>query len=36
MNSGDTAFMLIAMAMVMIMTPAIALFYGGMYVLRMC
>lgn len=30
MNSGDTAFMLIAMAMVMLMTPAIALFYGGM------
>ncbi len=30
MNSGDTAFMLIATAMVMIMTPGLALFYGGM------
>ena len=30
MNSGDTAFMLIATAMVMLMTPGLALFYGGM------
>ena len=30
MNSGDTAFMLIATAMVMVMTPALALFYGGL------
>lgn len=30
MNSGDTAFMIVATAMVMLMTPALALFYGGM------
>ena len=30
MNTGDTAFMLIATAMVMLMTPGLALFYGGM------
>ncbi len=30
MDTGDTAFMLIATAMVMLMTPALALFYGGM------
>lgn len=30
MNTGDTAFMLIATAMVMVMTPALALFYGGL------
>lgn len=30
MNSGDTAFMLVATAMVMFMTPGLALFYGGM------
>jgi len=29
-NTGDTAFMLIAAAMVMFMTPGLALFYGGM------
>ncbi|MFZ5626640.1 MAG: ammonium transporter [Bacillota bacterium] len=29
-NSGDTAFMLVATAMVMLMTPGLALFYGGM------
>ena len=29
-NSGDTAWMLIATAMVMVMTPGLALFYGGM------
>ncbi|MBU4237344.1 MAG: ammonium transporter, partial [Proteobacteria bacterium] len=29
MNTGDTAFMLIATAMVMLMTPGLALFYGG-------
>lgn len=28
-DTGDTAFMLIAMVFVMIMTPAISLFYGG-------
>ncbi len=30
MNTGDTAFMLIATALVMLMTPGLALFYGGM------
>ncbi len=30
MNSGDTGFMLVATAMVMLMTPGLALFYGGM------
>ncbi len=30
MDTGDTAFMLIATAMVMVMTPALALFYGGL------
>ena len=29
-NSGDTAFVLICAALVMIMTPGLALFYGGM------
>lgn len=29
-NAGDTAFVLIATALVMIMTPGLALFYGGM------
>ncbi len=30
MDTGDTAFMLMATAMVMLMTPGLALFYGGM------
>jgi len=30
MNSGDTAWVLISAALVFIMTPALALFYGGM------
>jgi len=30
MNTGDTAFMLVATALVMFMTPRLALFYGGM------
>ena len=30
LNMGDTAWMIIATAMVFLMTPAIALFYGGM------
>ena len=30
MNSGDTAWMLISTALVMLMTPALAFFYGGM------
>ncbi|MCE5285090.1 MAG: ammonium transporter [Pelosinus sp.] len=29
-DSGDTAFVLVSAALVMIMTPALALFYGGM------
>ncbi|MEZ4357766.1 MAG: ammonium transporter [Eubacteriales bacterium] len=29
-NSGDTAFMLISSALVLVMTPGLALFYGGM------
>lgn len=30
MDSGDTAFMLMATALVMLMTPGLALFYGGL------
>jgi len=30
LNSGDTAFVLVCAAMVMFMTPGLALFYGGM------
>ncbi|MBI4181135.1 MAG: ammonium transporter, partial [Chloroflexi bacterium] len=30
MNSGDTAWMLVSSALVMLMTPGLALFYGGM------
>jgi len=30
MNSGDTAFMLVATALVMLMTPGLAIFYGGL------
>lgn len=29
-NSGDTAFVMLAAALVMLMTPGLALFYGGM------
>jgi len=29
-NSGDTAWILISSALVMLMTPGLALFYGGM------
>src|SRR5215831_9227682 len=29
-NSGDTAWMLMASALVLLMTPGLALFYGGM------
>ncbi len=29
-NSGDTAFLLVSAALVMLMTPGLALFYGGM------
>ena len=30
MNAGDTAFLLVSAALVMLMTPGLALFYGGM------
>ena len=30
MDSGDTAYVLICSALVMLMTPGLALFYGGM------
>ncbi len=30
MSSGDTAWLLISTALVMLMTPGLALFYGGM------
>jgi len=30
MNTGDTAFMLVSTALVMFMTPGLALFYGGL------
>ncbi|MBQ7197875.1 MAG: ammonium transporter, partial [Selenomonadaceae bacterium] len=30
MNSGDTAWVLVSAALVFLMTPALALFYGGM------
>lgn len=30
MNSGDTAFVLFSAALVLFMTPGLALFYGGM------
>ncbi len=29
-NSGDTAWLLVSTALVMLMTPGLALFYGGM------
>ena len=29
-NSGDTAFVLVSAALVMLMTPGLAFFYGGM------
>ena len=30
MNAGDTVFVLASAALVMLMTPGLALFYGGM------
>ena len=30
MNTGDTSWILISTALVMLMTPALGLFYGGM------
>ncbi len=29
-NTGDTAWLLVSSALVMLMTPGLALFYGGM------
>lgn len=29
-NAGDTAWLLIATALILVMTPALAFFYGGM------
>jgi Amt family ammonium transporter len=30
MNTGDTAWVLVSSSLVMLMTPALGLFYGGM------
>jgi ammonium transporter, Amt family len=30
LNSGDTAWLLVCCSLVLLMTPALALFYGGM------
>ena len=30
MNTGDTAFILVSAALVLLMTPGLALFYAGM------
>lgn len=30
MSTGDTAFLLMSAALIMFMTPGLALFYGGM------
>ena len=30
LNTGDTAWMLMASALVLLMTPGLAIFYGGM------
>ncbi|PKH44699.1 ammonium transporter, partial [Dehalococcoides mccartyi] len=30
MDSGDTTWLLVSTALVMLMTPGVALFYGGM------
>ena len=30
LNSGDTAFMIVASALVLLMTPGLAFFYGGL------
>ena len=36
MNTGDTAWVLASAALVMFMTPGLALFYGGMVRARTC
>ncbi len=37
LSSGDTAWMLISTALVILMTiPGVALFYGGSYAEKMC
>lgn len=35
-NTGDTSFMIICSALVFLMTPGLALFYGGMVRKKMC
>lgn len=35
-DTGDTAWVLISAALVMLMTPGLALFYGGMVRRKMC
>ncbi len=35
-NSGDTAFILVSAALVLLMTPGLALFYGGWYDVKTC
>ena len=35
-DSGDTAYVLICAAMVFVMTPGLAFFYGGMVPARTC
>jgi len=35
-NGGDTAWVLTATALVMLMTPGLALFYGGWFAARTC
>lgn len=36
MNSGDTAWVLVSAALVLLMTPGLALFYGGTVSARVC
>jgi Amt family ammonium transporter len=35
-DTGDTAWVLISAAMVALMTPALAFFYGGMVRVKVC
>ncbi len=35
-NTGDTAFVLVSSALVLLMTPALAFFYGGLVRRRTC
>jgi Amt family ammonium transporter len=36
LDTGDTAWMLASTALVLLMTPGLALFYGGMVAARAC